>query len=150
MYSNYPQYATAYPQYFDNHSEYNEKYYTQYNNNWGNHITRNMSFAKDKTDTILEASRVSVTDFIEIFGNIKITTFNSNWNNAFTICVYDKNKKFLKGLPLGTEKLGTSVQHLISYKDGYYMRIRSTTARFLNQTVKIERGWRIWKYFHKR
>lgn len=137
---NYPQYAEAYPQYFDRHSVFNEKYYNQYKNNWENFITKNMSFANDKSDTISQSTGVAVTDFIEIFGNIKITTFNTNWNNAFTICVYDKNKKFLKGIPLGVEPLRRSVQHLISNKDGYYFRVRSLITRFLDNTVKIERG----------
>ena len=138
---NYPQYATAYPQYFDNRSIYNEKYYNQINENWNAFITRNISFEAGQTDTIVTSRGVSISNYIQIFGNLKITTYNSNKNSAFTICLYDKEKNFIAGIPLGYETLNQAVTHNVTYKDGYYMRIRSATSQFLNQTVKIERGW---------
>lgn len=137
---NYSQYATAYPQYFDNHSVYNEKYYNQINENWEPFITKNISFDNGHTENITQSTGVSITDFIEIFGNLKITTLNTNKGDAFTICLYDKNKNFISGIPVELEPLRRTVTHYVTYKDGYYMRIRSATPRFLDQTVKIERG----------
>ena len=140
MYSNYPQYATAYPQYFDNHSVYNEKYYNQFNENWEQFITKNLSFDNGHSENIIQSSGTSITDFIEIFGNLKITTFNTNKRDGFTICLYDKDKNFISGMPVKLETLTQKVTHYVTYKDGYYMRIRSTTNSFINKTVKIERG----------
>lgn len=146
VYSNYPQYCKNYPQYFNcKNSQYDEEYYNNIQSNWQSFIIKDSSFVQGHLPDIEVTRFVSVTDYIEIKGNLKVTTYNTNINSAFTICFYDKDKNFIMGLPVsGYEPLTVLVERNISYKQGFYMRFRSRTVAFTNPTeniyVKIEKG----------
>ena len=143
---NYNQYCKTYPQYFScENLEYDEKYYNNIQSNWQNFIITDTSFVAGHLPDTENNRVVSLTDYIEIKGNLKLTTYNTNVNTAFTLCFYDKDKNFISGLPVsGYEPLRTTVERNINYKQGYYMRFRSLTIAFTKPTediyVKIEKG----------
>lgn len=144
---NYKQYCKDYPQYFNcENSEYDEEYYRNIQNNWSDFINERQSFEEGHSFNVVSSGRtpISLTDYIEIKGNIKLTTYNSYWSSAFTLCLYDKNKNPITGMPTDDETLSELVTRNISFKDGFYMRFRSNTGAFTAPGdaiyVKIEKG----------